>query len=283
MSSRRKFLQNTALALSAPAVAALPARAALSRYHTPPAGESLTLGMAGYTFKNFNVDQTIAIMQRIGITDLSLKDFHLPLDSPPEKIKEVTEKFKSGGINIYAVGVIYMTTQAEVDRAFDYASKVGVNLLVGVPAYDLLPYTEQKVKSSGIRIAIHNHGPEDKRYPGPKDVYDRIRNLDKNVGICLDIGHAIRAGADPAKAVTDYAPRIFDLHIKDVNAAEANGKAIEAGRGVINFPSFVKALQKINYKGRCSIEFEKDMQDPVPGIAETVGFFRGVVKTVSQA
>jgi len=155
-----------------------------------------------------------------------------------------------------------------------------VNLLVGVPSYDLLSYTEQKVKSTGIRIAIHNHGPEDKRYPSPKDVYDRIRNMDGKMGLCIDIGHATRAGADPAKAVVEYAPRVFDLHIKDVSAAKADGKAIEVGRGVIDFPAFVKALEKIKYKGRCSVEFEKDMQDPLAGIAESVGFFRGVVKTV---
>lgn len=282
MSSRRKFLQNTALAFAAPVVGSLPARAASMHSDAPRAGEPLTMGMAGFTFRNFNVDQTIAIMNRVGVTELSLKDFHLPLDSSSEKAKEVVGKFKAGGINIYAVGVIYMQTQAEVDRAFDYAAKVGVSLLVGVPSYDLLQYTEQKVKSTGIRIAIHNHGPEDKRYPGPKDVYDRIKNFDAKVGLCLDIGHALRAGADPARAVIDYAPRLFDLHIKDVSAAQPNAKAIEVGRGAINFPAFIKALEKINYKGKCSVEFEKDMQDPLAGIAESVGYFKGVTRAVTQ-
>ena len=264
------------LALTAPAALSFPAKAASLVSGRAPAIDRLTVGIAGYTFKNFNIDQSIAMMQRIGVTDLSIKDFHLPLDSTSEKIAEVKAKLAAGGINLYAVGVIYMTTEAEVDRAFDYTAKVGVSLLVGVPAYELLPYTEQKVRSTGIRIAIHNHGPEDKRYPGPKDVYDRIKNMDPQMGLCLDIGHAERAGAIPAQAVKDYAPRIFDLHIKDVTAAQADGKAIEAGRGVIDFPALVKALRHIDYKGRCSIEFEKDMQDPLPGIAESIGFFRGV-------
>lgn len=276
MPSRRKFLQSSVLALTAPVAISFPVKLARPLAGKDPDSDRLTVGIAGYTFKNFNIDQSIAIMQRIGVSELSIKDFHLPLDSTPEKIEEVKAKFKTAGIHLYAAGVIYMTTQAEVDRAFDYTAKVGVDLLVGVPAYDLLTYTEQKVRSTGIKIAIHNHGPEDKRYPGPKDVYDRIKNMDPKMGLCLDIGHAERAGAIPAQAVKDYALRIFDLHIKDVTAAQADGKAIEVGRGVIDFPALVKALRHIGYKGRCSIEFEKDMQDPLPGIAESIGFFRGV-------
>ena len=158
---------------------------------------------------------------------------------------------------MYTVGVIYMKTEAEVDRAFAYAKRVGVNLIIGVPGYDLLQYTEKKVREYNIRMAIHNHGPEDKLYPAPKDVYDRISKMDRRMGLCLDVGHAFRAGAKPEKAIIDYAERIFDLHIKDVTAPRADGKAIELGRGAIDFVALIDALRQIGYKGACSIEFEK--------------------------
>ncbi len=277
MSSRRKFLKTASLTLAAAGMYPMAGRASAMSNHSNAATGALQMGMAGYTFANFTVEQTISMMQRVGVTRLSLKEFHLPLDSPPDKVKEVLGKFQAGGITIYAVGVIYMKDEAEVDRAFDYARKVGVDLLVGVPEYNLISYTEQKVKSTGIKIAIHNHGPEDKRYPGPKDVYDRISKLDNRMGLCLDIGHAMRAGAEPDKAVLDYHQRLFDMHIKDVTLAAQNGKAIEVGRGVINFPSLIKALKKTNYQGSCSVEFEKDMKDPLAGIAESVGYFRGVM------
>ena len=237
----------------------------------------LQMGIAGYTFNQFNIDQSIAMMQRVGVNMLSLKEFHLPLDSTKEKADEVVGRFKAAGITVYTVGVIYMKTQASVDQTFDYARKVGVDMIIGVPNYELLKYTEQKVKETGIRLAIHNHGPEDKLYPGPQDVYDNIRNMDKRMGICLDIGHAIRAGADPAKAVESFKDRLYDLHIKDVSVAAKDGKAIEVGRGAIDFPALVAALRKVNFKGKCSIEFEKDMKDPLAGIAESVGFFRGIM------
>lgn len=279
MNSRRNFLKSTSLSIAASGLLPLISTSSpLETIEMKRSGNTLQVGIAGYTFNQFSIEQSISMMQRIGVNMLSLKEFHLPLDSPQAKADEVVAKFKAGGITIYAVGVIYMKDAAEVDRAFDYARKVGVNLIVGVPEYELLKYTEQKVKSTGIKIAIHNHGPEDKRYPSPKDVYDRIKDMDASVGLCIDIGHSMRAGTDPAKAVVDYKSRLFDLHIKDVSVAAKDGKAIEIGRGVIDIPALIKALRRVNFQGKCSIEFEKDMKDPLPGIAESVGFFKGVMK-----
>jgi len=151
-----------------------------------------------------------------------------------------------------------------------------VSIIIGVPNHDLIDYSEEKVRAYNIKLDIHNHGPEDKLYPSPDVAYQMINNRDNRMGLCLDIGHAQRAGVDPAKAVLQYGKRIFDLHIKDVTKAENDGQAIEVGRGIIDFKAFVKALRKINYPGHCSIEFEKDMKDPLPGIAESVGYFNGV-------
>lgn len=244
-----------------------------------PAG-TLHLGIAGYTFLHVPVDGAIAMMKRVGVDALSIKDFHLPLDSSPETIRQVAGTFQAAGIRIYAAGVIYMKTEAEVDRAFGYAQALGVNLIVGVPNPELLVYMERKVKSTGIRVAIHNHGPEDKLYPSPVDVYNHIKDLDPGMGLCLDIGHAARAGADPVKVVRDYAPRIFDLHVKDLAVISREAKPIELGRGVLDIPGLIRVLIQIRYAGICSIEHEMDMNDPLPGIAESAGFFRGVVKTV---
>ncbi|GAC1430249.1 MAG: hypothetical protein NVSMB7_06610 [Chitinophagaceae bacterium] len=282
MSSRRSFIQQSVLGLGGAAVLPLLGKAAASKSSTDAedAASALQVGMAGFTFAKFNVEKSIAIMKRVNVTNLSVKDFHLPLDSSPEKIQSVMKQFSDEGIKVYAVGVIYMKTKEAVDQAFDYARKVGVSLIVGVPNPELIDYAEEKVKSSNIRLAIHNHGPEDKLYPSPKNVYEHVKNRDERVGLCIDIGHSTRAGQDPAKAVLEYSKRVFDLHIKDVSAAVKEGKAIEIGRGVIDFPALVKALNKTKYKGYCSLEFEKDMTDPLPGIAESAGFFKGVIKTV---
>ncbi|MFY0255262.1 sugar phosphate isomerase/epimerase family protein [Chitinophaga sp. 30R24] len=283
MSSRRNFLLHTAMGMAATTISPFNLLARNSHYndHTPTLPDE-AIGIAGYTFAKFDLDQAIAIMNRVNIKNISVKDIHLPLNSSQEKIQEVLGKFSAAGIKVYAVGVIYMKTKQAVDEAFEYAKRVGVPLIVGVPNPELLDYTEEKIKTYNIRLAVHNHGPEDALYPGPKNAYDLIKNRDARMGICLDIGHAIRAGENPAKAILAYKDRIFDLHIKDVTKAEKDGKAIEIGRGVINFKQLISALDKIKYSGICSIEFEKDMNDPLPGIAESTGFFRGVINTLHR-
>ncbi|PUZ23871.1 Sugar phosphate isomerase/epimerase [Chitinophaga costaii] len=283
MYTRRNFLFQSVIGLAATSLAPL-LTVANTRHSKSAAGKttSLPVGIAGYTFAKLDLDQSLAIMKRVAINYLSIKDIHLPINSSPEKIKEVLDKISAAGVKVYAVGVIYMKTKEAVDEAFEYAKRVGVPLIVGVPTPELIDYAEEKVKAYNIRLAIHNHGPEDKLYPAPRIVYDLIKNRDSRLGLCMDIGHATRAGENPAQAALAYHTRLFDLHIKDVTAAQQDGKAVEIGRGVIDFAALALALDKIKYAGICSIEFEKDMQDPLAGIAESAGYFRGVVHTVEK-
>lgn len=279
MSSRRSFLLQSALGVAATAVAPLAAVASVKAKGDKKT--ALNVGMAGYTFAKFDLDQAIAMMKRVGIKYISVKDIHLPLNASDEKIAEVKGKFAAAGITVYAVGVIYMKSEKSVDEAFAYAKRVGVPMIVGVPNPELLDYTEKKVKEYDIKLAIHNHGPEDKLYPGPANVIGLLRNRDARLGLCIDIGHAMRAGEEPGKAIREYKDKIFDLHIKDVTVGSKDGKATEIGRGVIDFAGLIKSLEKIKYQGICAIEYEKDMSDPLPGIAESAGFFRGVIKTAT--
>lgn len=283
MTTRRHFIRNAALGAGAAALYPSVSHAG-SYLSSAKATGGFTIGMADYTFRHFSIPESIKLMQQLGVQAISVKDFHMPLNSTQQQINDVLAQYKEGGIKVYAVGVIYMKTTQEVDRAFNYARMAGVPLIIGVPEYDLLDYTEQKVKQYDIRIAIHNHGPQDKLYPGPREVYEKIKDKDSRMGLCLDIGHSERAGEEPAAAVAKYGKRIYDMHIKDVTKAENDGQAIPVGRGVINFQALVKALRKANYQGHCSLEFEKNEKaksDEIPGMSESVGYFSGVSKSIS--
>jgi len=117
-------------------------------------------------------------------------------------------------------------------------------------------------------------------YPLPSTAYERIKNLDKRIGLCNDIGHTMRSGVDPSESARKYADRLLDVHIKDVTAAEARGSTCEIGRGVIDIPKFIRTLVEINYAGIVSFEYEKDADDPMPGLAESVGYVRGVMASI---
>lgn len=276
MKTRRQFLKIAGTGAFAVCTTSLYSFPSVSAAADKP-GDLFSIGMAGYTFKEFSVVQTIEMMKKIGLTNLSLKDFHMPMNSTAEQINAVINEFKSSGINIYTVGVVYMKSEQAVDQAFEYAKMAGVKMIVGAPDYVLLPYVEKKIKTYDFKLAIHNHGPDNPLFPNATDIWNHIKDLDPRMGICIDIGHTTRDGQDPSEDIMKYKSRIYDIHIKDVDKASKEGKTVEIGRGIIDIPKVIATLRKIKYSGKCSLEFEKDMKDPLAGIAESIGYFKGVM------
>lgn len=244
--------------------------------------EKFKVGMAGYTFAKFDIDKTLETMEKCDVHYLCIKDFHLPLNSTDEQIAAFHAKLKAKGVTGYGVGPIYMRSKEEIDQAFEYAKRVGVKLIVGVPNYELLPYVDQKVKEYDFKYAIHLHGPDMPLYPDADDVWDHVKDLDPRIGMCLDIGHDTRNGKDPVQDLKKYRSRVFDIHIKDVTAPTKQGYSVEIGRGIIDFPAFVRALREVGYSGMCSLEHERNMDNPFMGIAESIGYFRGVITATKQ-
>ena len=243
----------------------------------------LKLGIATYSFRKFDLDQTIKGIQRVGVKYVSIKDFHLSMKSTAEQRKETIAKFKTAGITPLSVGVVTLPKDEAVCRAaFEYARDCGVPVMVANPVPEALPAVEKLVKEFDIRIAIHNHGPEDKRWPTPNSAIEAVKNLDPRIGICIDVGHTARAGVDPAKAILDFADRLFDVHIKDISDVHGKGASaeLEVGRGVLNLKAMLATLLKIKFAGHVGLEYEKDPADPIPGIAESVGFIRGVTSAL---
>lgn len=277
--TRNDFLK---IGLSATALAGLGKISAQARSSDPSIimESSLKLGLASYTLRNFSLDDVIKISQRLGLAAVALKSMHMPLESSAEEIKTMAARIRSAGLGLYGAGVIYMKTSKEVESAFNYASSAGLEMIIGVPNHELLPLVNEKVKQHNIKLAIHNHGPGDDLYSSPSDVYAKIKTLDKRIGLCIDVGHVKRIAQDPVAMIEKYKDRLYDMHMKDVNKAEAEGTPVEIGRGIIDIPGIIKTLKKINYQGYVAFEYEKDGDDPVIGLAESVGYVRGIDKMV---
>ncbi len=277
--SRRNFLRISGTGLLAAQAPAL----LTARY---PGAADVTkipfeLGIASYTFREFSLEETIAMTVRLGIRKLCLKSMHMPLDSTTAEIKEMVSEIDAAGLDLYGGGVIYMTSVEEVNNAFRYAKDAGMEVIIGSPDLDLLEYCNQKVKETGIKLAIHNHGPGDEKYPTPESVYNRVRDMDPRMGLCVDIGHTLRIGVDPVEDTRKYIDRVHDIHIKDEDKADETGSTLEIGRGIIDIPGFLKMLIEENYQNVVSFEFEKDGKDPLPGLAESVGYVRGVLRMLT--
>ncbi len=281
--SRRGFLKLAGLTAASAALAG--ARRPSEAAESQPAERSgedfpFKLGLASYTTRKFDLDATLAMTQRVGLTAICLKSFHLPLDATPEVIAAAVEKARAAGLDLYGGGVITMKDEAQAKEAFAYAKAAGMRTIVGSPAPEVLPLVNELVQQSGIAVAIHNHGPGDKIYPTPESIYEKVQGLDPRIGICMDIGHTARIGADPVADAQRFADRLLDVHLKDVSAAAPAGQTVEIGRGVIDIPGFLKTLLKIKFAQVASFEYEKDDSDPLPGLAESVGYVRGVLATL---
>jgi len=276
--SRRQFIK-LAGAGAGVSLAGGTTLAARVRRLIPPqtAKRRFELGLASYTLRKFKLDETLAMTKRVGLKYICFKSFHLALNSSDEQIREVVKKVKDAGLILYGGGVISMNKEADVDRAFEYAKAAGMKVIVGAPAPQLLPLVDKKVKQYDIKVAIHNHGPGDKNYPTPDQAYDKIKQYDKRIGFCHDIGHTQRLGIDPVVSTEKVADRLHDVHIKDVTGPTAKDHGCEVGRGVIDIPRFLRTLLKIRYAGIVSFEYEKDADDPLAGLAESVGYVKGAL------
>ena len=293
MTTRRSFFKQAGLGLvavsSSSAVTSLAADSQSSTIsQNPSTPDPFRLGIAGYTFHKFNLEQTLSMVKKIDVHYLCIKDFHLPIKSTEAEIAQFQETCKASGVMGYGVGPIYMSTDEQIDDAFAYAKRIGTRTIVGVPyqmdgkkriaSAEALKRINQQVKAYDICFAIHNHGPDmPELFPTAESAMEMIADLDERIGLCLDIGHEFRNGKDPVQSLQTYGKRVYDIHIKNVTAADKSGKGIEMPRGKIDVVAFVRALRKIGYTGVCSLEYEKDMSDPFNGIAESIGYFRGLM------
>ena len=237
----------------------------------------LKLGVAGYSYRKFSIEQTLEYLKSINVHYLSVKDFWLPLDSTKEEMDAFKAKCAEYDVDGYILGPIYMKSEEAVDQAFAYAQRYGAQMFIGIPNYELLDYTIAKVKETGIRVAIHTHGPDGAAFPDIRTIVEKVGDPSLGVGCCMDLGHTFRMGWDPAEDIVKYRDWIYDIHIKDETAADKSGRTCECGHGLMDLPAIIRALKKINYQGVISMEFEKNPADPHPGVAESIGYLRGVI------
>ena len=277
--SRRNFLQTGALAAGCAVAGAVPATAEAVPESGKPA--PIKLGLASYTFRNVTRAQTIGAMQQLGLRDINCKDAkdHLPMDAAGEAT--ALADYAANGIKLHAVGTVSFTKDEDDDiRAkFEYAKRAGVKVIVaGDPAPATLPRLEKFVREYDIRIAIHNHGPEDKLYPSPYDVLKAVGNMDPRMGCCIDIGHACRAGANVPQAIRDAGPRLFDMHAKDLTDFSNKESQVAVGEGLMPMRAIFASLIAIDYQGFVDLEYEIHADDPMPGVIESFAFMRGVLR-----
>jgi sugar phosphate isomerase/epimerase len=242
----------------------------------------LKLGLASYSMRDFTLDQALDMAKQMGVKYMTFKDVHVPRTDPPEKTRALRAKIEAAGITIMGGGTITIPNDpVQIKKEFEYAKNAGFPLIYTDPEPAALDTIEKMAKEYDIRAVIHNHGPEDKRWPRPQDAYAAIKSRDKRLGLCIDVGHTTRTGTDPVKACRECRDRLYDMHVKDLLAATDKESQTEVGRGVIDFPGLFKTLIEIGYQGQVGLEYEINAKNPLPGMIESMAYMRGVLAAVT--
>lgn len=273
--TRRGLIRSGGAALAALTAAEPVLRAA--------AGHGIKLGVATYSLRKFTRPQAIDMLKQLKVQYLSIKSFHLPYDYTPAQLQEAMAEFKAAGFTTLSAGnnAMAKNDEAELRKFFDYAKNSGIPMLVVAPSHESLPTIEKLVKEYDIRVAIHPHGPEDKHYPSPESVLKDIRNMDPRVGICMDIGHAARAGSNIVDAAKAAGSRLLDMHVKDLADLSTARSQCDVGDGLLPFPALFRQLEKMNYTGGVMLEYEINESAPLIGMAKSLAYMRGVAAGIA--
>lgn len=282
--SRRNFVRSGALVAAATAIP----NNVFAEPQRPSANDAspIRLGLASYTFRNFTRAQMIGFLKQLNVSDLNAKDVkdHLPID--PQAEQAALADYQTASIKLHAAGAIYFAKDddADIRSKFEYCKRAGIGVIVaGDPTPETLPRIEKFAKEYDIRIAIHNHGPEDKLWPSPLDILKDVKEMDPRIGCCIDVGHTVRAGTDVVQAIHDVGPRLFNVHMKDLTNFQDKQSQVAVGDGEMPTRNIFEALIATKYKGFLDLEYEVHADDPMPGVISSFAYMRGVLAGMAKA
>jgi sugar phosphate isomerase/epimerase len=160
---------------------------------------------------------------------------------------------------------------------FEYAKAAGMPMMVCAPMHATLDAVEKLVAEFNIKTAIHNHGPEDQYFPSPETVLKAIEKRDPRMGLCIDVGHTTRTGAELLEWVRRAGPRLFDIHIKDLRDLMDSDSQCEVGDGAMPVVGLFQLLKAMNYQGGVMLEYEIKADKPLAGMIKSIAYMRGVL------
>jgi sugar phosphate isomerase/epimerase len=272
LASRRRFLHGAAALAGMRAIPVLPGT-------NNSSASDIKLGVASYSLRKLSRPQAILAIKELKTPYVNIKEFHLPYKSPPEELVAGRKEFEAAGLQIVGGGTINLKEDSDDDirRYFEYAKLCSMQLMVIAPTQQTMPRIERFVKQYNIKVAVHNHGPEDKYFPAPQDALKVVKNMDPRVGLCIDVGHTARTGVDLVKSIAEAGSRLLDMHIKDLRSLSDKDSQCRVGEGAMPVAAIFGQLKKMTYPGMVNLEYEIEADNPLPGMVQSLAFMRGVL------
>ena len=121
-----------------------------------------------------------------------------------------------------------------------------------------------------IKLAIHNHGG--RHWLGSSEALRHVfAETGPRIGLCLDTAWALDAHEDPLGMATEFGTRLYGLHIKDfVFDRAGKPEDVVVGSGNLDLAELRRVLQAVDFVGYAVLEYEGDVDNPVPALTECV-------------
>src|SRR5712672_2550131 len=179
----------------------------------PKLQEGFHLGVATYSFREFQRKLAISMTKQLGVRYISVKEYHLPYAVTADEAAKAKSEFKKAGLEIMSGGNISLQDEdpKALRQLFEYARMCGMPMMVCAPTHKTLDTVEKLVKEFDIKTALHNHGPEDKHFPTPQSVLEAVKGRDPRMGLCMDMGHSMRTGIDVVQTLELAGSRLLDM------------------------------------------------------------------------
>jgi sugar phosphate isomerase/epimerase len=241
----------------------------------------IDFGVQSWCFRHFKDNPTVAKLVRdIGVHSTELcsayADFHKPAE-----FGNIVKTYRDAGVKICSLGVLTLKGEPNERDFFECASIAGAKHISVHFQVDTFPQAiKQAQKFSdefGIKVGIHCHGGY--MFGGQPDVMDYLVKLGApQIGVCIDTAWCIQIGpwlGKPLEWVKRYAGHIHGIHFKDF-VFDRNGQwtDVVVGEGNLDLPAFVAALKENGFNGMSVIEYEGDVENPVPALKNCVEAMR---------
>lgn len=240
-------------------------------------------GVQSYCFRSEKDNAKVARMvQEIGLDKIEVCAVHADLNDP-EAAAAVAKIYQDAGVSVISIGVETFSGDPAEEAKFKAAQAMGAGHISAHFKVDSFARAVPMVKSwsqqYGIKVGIHTHGGY--MFGGQPDVSRHLVDLGApEVGLCIDTAWVLQIGpghGNPVQWARDFAGQIHGVHYKDFTfGPNGQWEDVVVGTGNLDLPAFVQALEDGGFDGMAVIEYEGDVENPVPALKTCVEKMRSL-------
>ena len=249
-----------------------------------PSQAARDFGVQSFCFRNFKDNAEVAKMvTEIGLNKIEVCAVHADFNDVTAW-KNIVDTYQAAGVEVVSIGVQTFRGEPEEETWLDCAAAAGAKHVSAHFTVDTfqtaVPLTVKRAADRGIRIGVHCHGGY--MFGGSPDVLKHLLEIGgETIGVNLDTAWCMQIGpgkGNPVEWVRELFPgRIYGVHYKDFVFDKAGAHTdVIVGEGNLDLPAFLSAVDETRFDGMAVIEYEGDMENPVPALKQCVDKMRAV-------